>query len=140
MIKLEDFLKLTDQEKIEMVNEFCDGSKTLTQINKQHFAFTNLSKHMPKNVKWDGTLKKYKIFKEEKKMEQFTDEEIIVLKKIIEQQKLVSEMESKKDDEVKNRSINVYQKQYREFAKWCKENRVTQHDALYEGIKMLMEK
>lgn len=145
MMKLDEFKQLTDQEKIELVNGFCDGTKKQGQINKEHFAFTNLSKHMPPNVKWNGTtgINRYEIIEEVtevQKNEQFTSEEIVILKKIIEQQKLAVEMESKKDDEIKNRSINVYQKQYKEFAAWCKENRITQHDALYEAIKMLMGK
>ena len=145
MIQKDDFIQLTTQQKVDLVNSFTDGTKTLTEINKNEFAFTNISKYIPANeARWDKTAKCYKILGKKEEVfsnaQQFTEEEVTILKNLIAQQKLAEEMKIRKEDEVINRSINVYKEQYKQFAAWCKENRVAQHDALYEAIKLLMNK
>lgn len=74
---------------------------------------------------------------------QFVEDEVEILKKIIAEYRTKQMIqEQMQDDEDKqdlaNRNIRVYTKQYNKFADWCKSNNITQADALYKAIQMLM--
>ncbi|MDA3729907.1 hypothetical protein PBV87_00070 [Niameybacter massiliensis] len=72
----------------------------------------------------------------------FTGAEVDILHKLIQEyqvrQLIQSETEEDKGKTI-NRNVRVYEKQFDSFATWCKENNVTQADALYRAIDLMMK-
>lgn len=71
----------------------------------------------------------------------FDESDMTILYKIIEEYKLkesIRVVESNIDDKLDNRNIRVYVNHYKQFANWCKENNITQADALRKAIDLLM--
>ena len=71
----------------------------------------------------------------------FTLEEIKILKALAKQHQIFSALASDSSvgkGTLVNRNIRVYKEQYDVFAKWCKDNNVSQANALYEAIQRLM--
>lgn len=72
----------------------------------------------------------------------FTGEQIEILHKIIQEYQVKQRIQADLDEDkgkTINRNIRVYEKQFEKFATWCKENNVTQADALYKAIGLLMD-
>lgn len=72
--------------------------------------------------------------------QQFKADDIDVLYKIIEEYKLREKIRNTyiADDRLENRNIRVYVEHYKRFANWCKENNITQADALRMAIDKLL--
>lgn len=71
----------------------------------------------------------------------FTLEQVEILQQMINEYIVRQQIQLDSDiDKGKtiNRNIRVYEKQFEVFASWCKTNNVTQADALYKAINMLM--
>lgn len=73
----------------------------------------------------------------------FEGDELEIIYKLIDEyrvkQKLQQQdIEADDKNELANRNIRVYTKQYNKFADWCKTNNVTQAEALYKAINLLM--
>lgn len=74
----------------------------------------------------------------------FKGDEVEIIYKLIEEYRIKQRLqdhdeEAEDKEELANRNIRVYTKHYNRFANWCKENNVTQADALYKAINMLMQ-
>ena len=72
----------------------------------------------------------------------FSSGDIDILHKIISEYKIRQQIQSvAEEDKGKtiNRNVRVYEKQFEVFADWCKTNNVTQADALYKAISLLMD-
>lgn len=72
----------------------------------------------------------------------FTVEQMDILHQMINEyivrQQIQSDVDINKGKTI-NRNVRVYEKQFESFAKWCKVNNVTQADALYKAINLLMQ-
>lgn len=73
----------------------------------------------------------------------FKGDELEILYKLIEEYRVKQKLqeydeEAEDKTELANRNIRVYTKQYNRFADWCKTNNVTQAEALYKAINLLM--
>lgn len=71
----------------------------------------------------------------------FTVDQVEILHKIIQEYQIRQHIQIATDEnkgKTINRNVRVYEKQYEQFATWCKENNVTQADALYKAINLLM--
>lgn len=71
----------------------------------------------------------------------FTTEQVDILHRIINEYQTKQQVQSVgTEDKGKtiNRNVRVYEKQYEDFATWCKANNLTQADALYRAIDWIM--
>lgn len=73
----------------------------------------------------------------------FKGDELEIIYKLIEEYRVKQKLqeydaEAEDKEELTNRNIRVYTKQYNRFADWCKKNNVTQAEALYKAINLLM--
>ena len=71
----------------------------------------------------------------------FTGEQVEILHKLIQEYQLKQRIQADLDEDkgkTINRNVRVYEKQFDKFATWCKSNNVTQADALYNAINLLM--
>lgn len=72
--------------------------------------------------------------------ELFMESEIEILKRMIKEYQARERIQSTENrGTLKNRNIRVYGEQYDQFAEWCKQNNLTQADALYKAIDLLMD-
>ena len=72
----------------------------------------------------------------------FTVEQMDILYQMIDEYIVRKQIQSDVDinkGKTINRNVRVYEKQFESFAKWCKVNNVTQADALYKAINLLMQ-
>ena len=137
-ITLEQFREMKDVDKVELINKFSKGSKTLTQVTSEHFAFTNIGKYMPQNATWDKAKKIYTLFagvEQSEPEEQLTKSEVLQLKKILE---AINTNTNLPTGEVANRSVRVYKAQFEEFSNWCKARGMKQSDAIYFALEQYM--
>lgn len=73
----------------------------------------------------------------------FTSEQVSILQQIINEYIVRQQIQESTDiDKGKtiNRNIRVYEKQFEVFTNWCRTNNVTQANALYKAINMLMNR
>lgn len=88
-----------------------------------------------------ATLKQEKK-KDRRSTQSFTVEQMDILNQMINEyivrQHIQSDVNIDKGKTI-NRNVRVYEKQFESFAKWCKVNNVTQADALYKAINLLMQ-
>lgn len=126
-VALEKFKILTIDEKINLVNGLTNGKKNLKDIEEQ-LGFSNVGKYMEKSLcYWDGTKKIYiKIQKEA----QFNREEIEFLKNLCKQQSIQKEIENVGSGKIITRSVRVDEKIFNLFAQYCKNNNITQVNAI----------
>ena len=71
----------------------------------------------------------------------FTVEQVDILQQIIKEYQTRQQIQSVADQnkgKTINRNVRVYEKQFEAFANWCKVNNVTQADALYKAIDLIM--
>lgn len=73
----------------------------------------------------------------------FKGDEVEIIYKLIEEYRIKQKLQDRDEEaedkaDLSNRNIRVYTKQYNKFANWCKTNNVTQADALYKAINLLM--
>ena len=73
--------------------------------------------------------------------QQFKAQDIDILYKIIAEYKIREQIRNThiEDDRLENRNIRVYVEHYKQFANWCKENNITQADALRMAIDKLIK-
>lgn len=71
--------------------------------------------------------------------QQFKPDDIDILYKIIAEYKIREQIRNThiENDRLENRNIRVYVEHYKHFANWCKENNITQADALRMAIDKL---
>lgn len=76
-------------------------------------------------------------------MQRFSESDLDILVKIIAEYKVKDNIRGGNQQEyqgtIKNRNIRLYEEHYNEFAKWCKENNLTQANALRMAIDMFMD-
>lgn len=137
-LELQKFKELDVIEKIELVNNLTKGQKNLKEIEKE-IGFTNIGRYMPPEARWDGANKIYKLIGG-----QFSEEEVIILKEIIKNYKLqekekinVSEL---KDKTITTRSFRSYKEIMDNFAKYCKEKKLNQGEALAVALMDFINK
>ena len=75
--------------------------------------------------------------KEKEETTMFTEEEVLKLKKIIEVFDVQQELPP--EEEIKQRSINVYTESFNQFAEFCKRRNIRQADAIYFALKQYMQ-
>lgn len=71
----------------------------------------------------------------------FEENEIETLRRMIKEYKAREVIQCADNEDrgsLKNRNIRIYSEQYDQFADWCKNNNLTQADALYKAIELLM--
>lgn len=89
----------------------------------------------------NGVLQQTEQEQELQQKQVFTTEQIDILYRLINEyqtrQQIQSVAEQDKGKTI-NRNVRVYEKQFEVFANWCKVNNVTQADALYRAIELLM--
>lgn len=115
------FNKITRQyEFITKQDEKDLPKKDITQVVKHSY--------IPKKVYTSETL--------------FTDKQLDILHKIIKEYELKEKISIVAEDkrELGNRNVRVYIDHFNKFSNWCKSMNMTQADALYEAINMLMNK
>jgi hypothetical protein len=138
---LNEFKKLTTKEQIEYVNKFADGEKTLKEIEKENFEFTNIGKYIDRaKGYWDGDIKKY-VYIEPKKQEIFTPEEIIFIKNLYKQHTITQNVTQRENEpeELITRSIRIDKDTIDTFAKYCKDNNIKQSTALKIALQNFMQ-
>lgn len=138
---LAEFKALSTIEQIEYVNKFTDGKKTLKDIEKEHFEFTNIGKYIDRaEGYWDGDIKKY-VYIEVKKQEIFTPEEVMFLKNLYKQHTITQDVTQKENEpeELITRSIRIDKDTIDTFAKYCKNNNIKQSTALKIALLNFMQ-
>lgn len=135
---LNEFKKLTTKEQIEYVNKFADGKKTLKEIEKENFEFTNIGKYIDRaEGYWDGDIKRY--IHIEPKQDIFTTEEILFIKDLYIKHTLATQLITQKEsEELITRSIRVDKDTIDTFAKYCKDNNIKQSTALKIALENFM--
>lgn len=71
----------------------------------------------------------------------FATNEIDILRKMIKEYQARDTIQARENEDrgtLGNRNIRVYKEQYDTFATFCKANNITQADALYKAIELLM--
>lgn len=133
-MELADFKKLSTKEQVDFVNQYTDGKKTLKQIEKEYFNFKNIGLYINRNEGfWDGKKKKFILIEQQNN---FSTEEIEILKELINNQRLSKNLSlNKKDDEIVLRSIRAYKSTLDKLADYCKKNKVKQQDIISLAIE-----
>lgn len=138
---LNEFKKLTTKEQIEYVNEFADGKKTLKDIEKEHFTFTNIGKYINRaEGYWDGDIKRY--IHIEPKQYIFTEEEILFIKDLYKKHTLATQLitqDNTHEEELITRSIRIDKTTIDTFAKYCKDNNIKQSTALKIALENFIQ-
>lgn len=133
-ISIEEFKDLSTEEKINVINQFSDGIKTLRNIEVEHFQFKNIGLYIDKNeAYWSKTLKKF-ILKEQTVKGNFNDEEIKILKEIVSNYKIKQEL-NRNNDEIVLRSIRTYKSSLDNLSQYCKKNKVKQQEIIALAIE-----
>lgn len=138
---LKEFKELRTIEQIEYINKFTDGKKTLKDIEKEHFTFTNIGKYIDRaEGYWDGDIKRY-IHIEPKEEKIFTEEEILFIKNLYKQHTITQDVTQKESEheELITRSVRVDKKTIDTFAKYCKDNNIKQSTALKIALENFMK-
>ncbi|CEP45235.1 hypothetical protein [Paraclostridium sordellii] len=127
-MELADFKNLSTKEQVNFVNKYTDGKKTLKEIEKEYFSFKNIGLYINRSEAfWDGKLKKFVLIEPKNN---FSIEEVEILREIINNHKIKKEIEFKKDDEIVLRSIRAYKSTLDKLVKYCKDNKVKQQDVI----------
>lgn len=117
-------------------NNIVTGSNTIAQQREQEA-------HQNKVVtSSNGVMPRQELKREVIQKQVFTKEQVDILHKIINEYQVrqqIQEVSEIDKGKTINRNVRVYEKQFEAFAAWCKENNVTQADALYKAINMLMD-
>lgn len=131
-MELADFKKLNTKEQIDFVNKFCDGKRTLKEIEKEHFTFKNIGFYINRNEGyWDGNIKRFVYIQP-----QFNQEDLDILKEIVNNQRISKNLEfDKENDEIVLRSIRAYKSSLDKLADYCKKNKVKQQDIISLAIE-----
>lgn len=139
---LAEFKALSTIEQIEYVNKFTDGRKTLKEIERENFEFTNIGKYINRaEGYWDGDIKRY-IHIEPKQQEIFEEEEILFLKDLYKKHILLTQIvtqDNASEEELITRSIRVDKNIIDTFAKYCKDNNIKQSTALKIALENFMK-
>ncbi|CEP45205.1 hypothetical protein [Paraclostridium sordellii] len=136
-MELADFKKLSTKEQIDFVNQFTDGKKTLKQIEREYFNFKNIGLYINRNEGfWDGKLKKFTLIEPKNN---FSEEEIKILKEIINNHKIKKEINLDKNDEIVLKSIRAHKSSLDKLADYCKKNKVKQQDILSLAIEQYIQ-
>jgi len=157
-----DYKSMTIEELVEEVNKQIAQGASLTSLERDNGLRNKyLSDKLKLRYRLDKDTKQYvlksdvpteaprpqvkqKVVQQVVQVQQFEDDEVALLKQMLEDYRTklrLQEQDSEAEDktELANRNIRVYTKQYNRFADWCKDNQVTQAEALYKAIQKLMQ-
>lgn len=130
-MELADFKKMNTKEQIDFVNQFCDGKKTLKQIEKEYFNFTNIGSYIDRMKGfWDGNIKRFVYIQP-----QFNQEDLDILKELVNNHRLAKEISLNKDDEIVLRSVRAYKSSLDKLTDYCKKNKLKQQDIISLAIE-----
>ena len=137
---LATFKNLSTKEQIEYVNQFSDGRKSLTEIEKEHFTFTKIGSYINRNEAfWDGATKKFILIEPKIKLP-FDDDEIEILKQLIELQKAKNKIEVERENNpVIFAGLKCGEKTLNQFKQFCKDKDIKQQDAVTMALEMFMQ-
>lgn len=136
-MELADFKNLNTKEQVDFVNQYTDGKKTLKEIEREYFSFKNIGLYINRSqAYWCGKQKKFIMIEPKNN---FNEEEIKILKEIINNHKIKKELKNKKDDEIVLRSIRTYKSSLDELADYCKKNKVKQQDIISLAIEQYIQ-
>lgn len=138
---LTDFKKLSTTEQVNLINKYCNGEKTLTEIEKEYFTFTNIGKYINREeAYWNGDKKKYILIKQ--KQEIFTEEEIMFVKQLYKQHTITQSItqETTAKENLITRSVRVDKSVIDKFSQYCKDNNIKQSTALRVAMENFMQK
>lgn len=116
-------------------NDIVTDSNAVTQQQKQELQKKSAV------TRSNGVLQQTEQKQEVTQKQVFTIEQVEILHQIINEYQTRQQIQavSEKDKgKTINRNVRVYEKQFEAFASWCKQNNVTQADALYKAINMIM--
>ena len=134
-MELADFKKMNTKEQIDFVNQFCDGKKTLKQIEKEYFNFTNIGSYIDRMKGfWDGNIKRFVYIQP-----QFNQEDLDILKELVNNHRLAKKIELNKEDEIVLRSVRAYKSSLDKLTDYCKKNKVQQQDILSLAIEQYIK-
>lgn len=134
-MELADFKKMNTKEQIDFVNQFCDGKKTLKQIEKEYFNFTNIGSYIDRMKGfWDGNIKRFVYIQP-----QFNQEDLDILKELVNNHRLAKKIELNKEDEIVLRSVRAYKSSLDKLTDYCKKNKVKQQDILSLAIEQYIK-
>lgn len=129
-MELKDFKVLSEEEKVNSINQYADGVRNLKDIEKEFFSFTNISAYIDKNYAyWDKGSKKM-VLRQSSAMSEsreellsFLEENLDVLKSLMYKQKYtdVSVVEGQK---IISKSFKVGQDTWEQFSNYCDANDV----------------
>lgn len=143
LMTLEEFKKLKTIEQVNFVNKYADGKKTLSEIEKEYFEFTNVSKYVKREeAYWDKQKKIYVYIGTKNNV--FTTEEIMFVKQLYKQhiiaQNLADIIQEEDKKNIVTRSIRVDKDTIQAFAKFCKDNNIIQSTAIKIALEDFMNK
>lgn len=134
-MELADFKKMNTKEQIDFVNQFADGQKTLKMIEKEYFNFTNIGSYIDRSKGyWDGNIKRFVYIQP-----QFNQEDLDVLKELINNHRLAKKFELNKEDEIVLKSIRAHKSSLDKLTNYCKKNKVKQQDILSLAIEQYIQ-
>lgn len=137
---LATFKKLTTREQVEYVNQFTDGKLALTEIESKYFTFTKIGSYINRHEAfWDGTARKFVLI-EPKVQLPFDDDEIEILKQMIQLQKSKNKIEIEKEDNpIIFAGLKCGEKTLNTFKQFCKERDIKQQDAVTMALELFMQ-
>lgn len=134
-MELADFKKMNTKEQIDFVNQFCDGTKTLKTIEKEYFNFTNIGSYIDRSKGyWDGNIKRFVYIQP-----QFNQEDLDILKEIVNNHRLIKKIQLNKDDEIVLRSIRAHKSSLDKLTDYCKKNKLKQQDIISIAIEQYIQ-
>ncbi|WP_419756974.1 hypothetical protein ACNUKZ_15270 (plasmid) [Clostridium perfringens] len=136
-MELADFKNLNTKEQVDFVNQYTDGKKTLKEIEREYFSFKNIGLYINRSqAYWCGKQKKFIMIEPKNN---FNEEEIKILKEIINNHKINKEIEFKKNDEIVLKSIRAHKSSLDKLADYCKKNKLKQQDILSLAIEQYIQ-
>lgn len=136
-MELADFKNLSAKEQVDFVNQFANGKRTLKEIEREYFSFKNIGLYINRSeAYWNGKLKKFIMIEPKNN---FNEEEIKILKEIINNHKINKEIEFKKNDEIVLKSIRAHKSSLDKLADYCKKNKLKQQDILSLAIEQYIQ-
>lgn len=131
---LEEFKKLSTKEQIDFVNQFTNGEKSLKEIEKEYFEFTNIGNYINRaEGYWDGKLKRFIYIQPA-----FEIEDLEILKELVNNYKISKKLQLEENPEIVLKSIRTHKKTLEKFAEYCTNKKLKQQDVIALALEQYM--
>lgn len=146
-MKLQQFKKMTTKDKVEYINSILEKRKAtkLRDIEKtEDVEFTNIGAYMPKDqVKYDKEAKRYFLINVDTEMNNFTSNDIKIIKKLIAdyklQQQTITLVDNVYTNDIITRSVRISASVIDNFSAYCKKHGLKQQSALALALINFMD-